>query len=1127
MAWLQKRIKTTSPAEAPDRRGDEPQDVPKAVVRWAADHFVDANSETMRQLLDAITQLKSECWELKITLSADRSKTGQAMYAFSWIDELHAFELSAVQARHLGIESGATIEGTGGKARRDARQSPLAVRIERLQINDGAPVSADIPITVAVTCEPGARPPRDARLRIAYAVSGLYMVLSPELGDTPQRVLSAQLEPLTEDKWVEGPVAMFVDLVVAQGDGDDLHFTAVSNTLSTLVDVNPARPVDESRIQRSEPRAAHGVDARAAVREAVMQWVISNLVGATVKTESNLAEWFNRVQPTYSVVKLMMSADLSKSGSATYGISWLDEFHTFELSEQQARALGIGPDTLGLQGLGPQRLDPRQSPLAARINALQINEGAPLTADAPFTLAVTCEPGDRLPAGAQLRVAYALDGINMVVSPPVEVSANNVVQTTIGPLAQGGWFEGPVPVFAELAFMHGDPKNGQFTVISNTLTELVDVARTSRTVRPNELQQAAADWCSSVVSGGRRGAQGIIEAIHRIMQGGNHFAMLLGGGVTANDSAYFVMSCAGGVFGHAMTAEQAVAAGLQSDSVRLTATAELDDGGRPHIARLGGLTVTGSVLSRHGVMGMAFVTCPGPVPTDLFLRMTYTFVASTKIRVNPVAVQNNSALILEIYNPLDKPQDGPVLLTIDLCVPESREPSAALTPVSNTVAVLLDVIGAGSTAVPTATQESQTAPALRPSTSSTSGATQRKPPSAADLLDLYDDHAVREAIAKYLDFAKDVLPEATPYDPQKGRQMRQCIDSIAVIAAKHQTAYAGLDQFAELLAGRGYTSEAEAGHMIARESGLPEASSRASYRLGDMARKSGDTNTARRFFDEAVASGYQTWVPHAATALAEMDMATGNYQQVEQNLLLVINSGNRYLAPTAAFNLGVVRNDHLGDPQGAEQAYQIGIDSGDPEWRAACAKGLGDLRSSRGDDSGSERAYEIAISANHPKWSPRAAFNLGVMRLRHDDYAGGIAANEIALASGDPDVAPLAARHLGIAYEKVGDIAGAERAYTSGMKSGNAKISAGCACDLGTLYAERHDYERAREAFRFAVACGDPDESPKAAFNLAVAENLQGNTAEAARACQIAIDSQHPEFAARAREFLKNWVHPN
>jgi tetratricopeptide (TPR) repeat protein len=1127
MAWLQKRIKTTSPAGAPDRRGDSPPDVPAAVVRWAGDHFVDANSQTMRQLLDAITQLKSECRELKITLSADRSKTGRAMYAFSWIDQLHAFELSAEQARQLGIESGATIQGTGGKARRDTRQSPLAVRIERLQINDGAPVSADAAITVAVTCEPGARPPRDARLRIGYAVSGLYMVLSSEIGDAPERVLSAQLDPLAEDKWVEGPVAIFVDLVVVHGDNDDLHFTAVSNTLTTLVDVNPARPVDEARIQRPEPYAAHRADARTAVREAVMQWVISNLVGATVKTESNLAEWFNRVQPSYSVVKLIVSADLSKTGSAMYGVSWLDEFHTFELSEQQARALGIRPDTLGLQGLGPQRLDTRQAPLAARINALQINDGAPVTADAPFTLTVTCEPGDRLPAGVRLRLAYVLDGINMVVSPPLELPADNVVQTNIGPLAQGGWFEGPVPVFTELVVTHGDPKDGQFTVVSNTLTELVDVARTSRTVRPNELRQAAADWCSSVVAGGRQASQGITEAIDRIMQGGNHFAMLLGGGVTANDTAYFVMTCAGGVFGHAMTAEQAAAAGLKSDSVRLTATAELDDGGRPHIVRLEGLTVTGDVLSSHGVMGMAFVTCPGPAPTDLLLRMTYTFVGSTQVRVNPVAVEHNTGLILEIYNPLDKPQDGPVLLTIDLCVPDGREPSAALTPVSNTVAVLLDVIGAGSTAVPAATQEPKTAPTVRPSPSSTSGATQRKPPSAADLLDLYDDHAVREAIAKYLDFAKDVLPEGTPYDPEKGRQMRQCIDSIAVVAAKHPTAYAGLDQFAELLVHRGYTSEAQAGHMIARESGLPEASSRASYRLGDMARKSGDTNAARRFFDEVVASGYKTWVPHAATALAEMDMAAGNYPQVEQNLLLVVNSGNSYLAPTAAFNLGVVRNDHLGDPQGAEQAYQIGIDSGDPEWRAACAKGQGDLRSSLGDDSGAERAYEIAISANHPKWSPRAAFNLGCDRMRRGDYTGAIAANEIALASGDPDVAPLAARHLGIAYEKVGDFTGAERAYTSGMKSGNTEISAGCACNLGTLYAGRHDYERACEAFRFALACNDPDESPRAAFNLAVAENLQGNTAEAARACQIAIDSQHPEFAARAREFLKDWVHPN
>jgi hypothetical protein len=76
--------------------------------------------------------LKFEDREQEITPSADGSKTGRAMYAFSWLDQLDAFELSTEQARQLGIEPGATIQGTGGKARRDTRQSPLAVRIQRL-----------------------------------------------------------------------------------------------------------------------------------------------------------------------------------------------------------------------------------------------------------------------------------------------------------------------------------------------------------------------------------------------------------------------------------------------------------------------------------------------------------------------------------------------------------------------------------------------------------------------------------------------------------------------------------------------------------------------------------------------------------------------------------------------------------------------------------------------------------------------------------------------------------------------------------------------------------------------------------------------------------------------------------
>jgi hypothetical protein len=50
----------------------------------------------------------------------------------------------------------------------------------------------------------------------------------------------------------------------------------------------------------------------------------------------------------------------------------------------------------------------------------------------------------------------------------------------------------------------------------------------------------------------------------------------------------------------------------------------------------------------------------------------------------------------------------------------------------------------------------------------------------------------------------------------------------------------------------------------------------------------------------------------------------------------VIDSGHADLAPKAAFNLGVLRQDR-GDLDGAERAYQLAIDSGHPS-AAYCAR---------------------------------------------------------------------------------------------------------------------------------------------------------------------------------------------
>jgi hypothetical protein len=212
-----------------------------AVFDWIATNHVDASNLAPDEVDDRITRLQSEYRELAVQLSADLSRTGRPMYGISWVGQFHAFELSADQARELGIRIGTfAIQGIGGEPSRDTRYSTSRdVRLDRLRINDGSPhIYADVPITVAVTYDPFPRPSQYAQLRVGMV--GLHSVLVPIDHLARSRELKAVLPPVADHGCLAGPVVLFVELVV--GSPFDEGYTVASNTLTTLLDVAAPQP---------------------------------------------------------------------------------------------------------------------------------------------------------------------------------------------------------------------------------------------------------------------------------------------------------------------------------------------------------------------------------------------------------------------------------------------------------------------------------------------------------------------------------------------------------------------------------------------------------------------------------------------------------------------------------------------------------------------------------------------------------------------------------------------------------------------------------------------------------------------------------------------------------------------
>ena len=152
--------------------------VREAIIGWCRTHYQDPDDPAAVPMHNVLARLLSEYREVKVILSHDLSKTGQALLRVTWLNEFHSFQLSADQARQLGIAPDTfTMRGTGGEPCPHTRTLPHEVTIDRLRINDGAPIHSDDDITVEVQCDPNAPMSWDTRLRIGFVLEGIVVIL--------------------------------------------------------------------------------------------------------------------------------------------------------------------------------------------------------------------------------------------------------------------------------------------------------------------------------------------------------------------------------------------------------------------------------------------------------------------------------------------------------------------------------------------------------------------------------------------------------------------------------------------------------------------------------------------------------------------------------------------------------------------------------------------------------------------------------------------------------------------------------------------------------------------------------------------------------------------------------------
>jgi tetratricopeptide (TPR) repeat protein len=179
-----------------------------------------------------------------------------------------------------------------------------------------------------------------------------------------------------------------------------------------------------------------------------------------------------------------------------------------------------------------------------------------------------------------------------------------------------------------------------------------------------------------------------------------------------------------------------------------------------------------------------------------------------------------------------------------------------------------------------------------------------------------------------------------------------------------------------------------------------------------------------------------------------------------------------------------------GDVEGARQAYQRAIDSGDLHGAPAGEWSTGALLLEAGDAAGACAAFRRAIDSGHPAWSVRAALNLAEALEDSGDPAGAIEQYRSVAdrRSDDPSLDVLvrrAAVRLEILLIRQGDQEAAAQVYRRAIGAGGTAERASFALNRAYELQRRGDNAAAVASYEEAIHLGDPVLSPRAARMLA------------------------------------------
>ena len=255
----------------------------------------------------------------------------------------------------------------------------------------------------------------------------------------------------------------------------------------------------------------------------------------------------------------------------------------------------------------------------------------------------------------------------------------------------------------------------------------------------------------------------------------------------------------------------------------------------------------------------------------------------------------------------------------------------------------------------------------------------------------------------HAELARQIAEAADPSSPETAEER---VDLRRIIGTGHSDqAPRAMVELGILEAGQGNTEIARRWYQQAVDTGHSDQAPRAMVQLGILEAGQGNTEIARRWYQQAVDTGHSDQAPRAMVQLGILEAGQGNTEIARRWYQQAVDTGHSDQAPRAMVQLGILEAGQ-GNTEIARRWYQQAVDTGHSDQAPRAMVQLGILEAGQGNSEIARHWYQQAVDTGHSRHRVPAMVNLGILEAGRGNTEAANRLYEEAVAAGYPEVLP-------------------------------------------------------------------------------------------------------------------------